>query len=122
MRLLFFWTSGCAGGAFAVFGIFVGRIDRAAGNHGVLGGRTWAGCPACRAAYSYAAEKPPRMVDRAFLPEGLAQAPPKAAIVRRNRWMAQHADVVVTYLRRDTGGAYRAVCEARRWGKRIVPL
>ena len=46
------------------------------------------------AAYSYAAEKPPRMADRAFLPEGLAQAPPKAAIVRRNRWMAQHADVV----------------------------
>ena len=74
------------------------------------------------AAYPYAAEKPPRMADRAFLPEGLAQAPPKAAIVRRNRWMAQHADVVVTYLRRDTGVAYRAVCEARRWGKRIVPL
>lgn len=42
-----------------------------------------------------------------LLPEQVELAPRRYAICRRNRWMLEHADCVVTYIRHAYGGAAR---------------
>lgn len=46
-------------------------------------------------------------------PEGIEKAPKRFAIDRRNRWMINHADVVVAYVERRYGGAYKFVNVAK---------
>ena len=46
----------------------------------------------------------------------------KAAIEVRNRAMAERAELVVCYLERETGGAFKAVRYAERLGKRVINL
>ncbi|WP_409967222.1 hypothetical protein RFF05_11445 [Bengtsoniella intestinalis] len=47
--------------------------------------------------------------------------PARFAIVRRNRWLAETADVVVSYLRyEDSGGAAAMWKHAKRHNKRII--
>lgn len=60
--------------------------------------------------------------DRAFVPESLRGVPIKAAIPRRNRWMAAKSQYVIAFLEREAGGAYGAVAYARRKGKKILLL
>lgn len=60
--------------------------------------------------------------DEAFVPDVLAKVPAKAAIVCRNRWMAEQADVVIAYVVRGEGGAYTAVAYARKKRKKICLL
>lgn len=48
--------------------------------------------------------------------------PRRYAICRRNRWMLEHADCVVTYIRHAYGGAARYAALAARQGKEILPL
>lgn len=60
--------------------------------------------------------------DDAFVPETLTRVPFKAAIVLRNRWMAEQADVVIAFVHRTTGGAYTAVSYARKKGKSVLFL
>lgn len=60
--------------------------------------------------------------DDAFVPDALAKVPAKAAIVCRNRWMAQQADFVIAFVHRTTGGAYTAVSCARKKGKSVLFL
>ena len=49
-------------------------------------------------------------------PEGLESVPLRAAIARRNEWMVQMADVVVTYVKYNIGGAskYKLLAEKRK--------
>ena len=47
---------------------------------------------------------------------------PKFAIERRNRWMLDHADIVVTYITHSWGGAAQFAELAERMGKQIVGL
>lgn len=46
----------------------------------------------------------------------------KSAISSRNRWMTSRADVVLAYVRHESGGAAKALRYARRLGKVIINL
>ena len=55
-------------------------------------------------------------------PEGIETVPKRFAISRRNKWMIQRADVVVTYVTNYFGGAYQFKSIAEKEGKRIIEL
>lgn len=55
-------------------------------------------------------------------PEGLESVPPRFAISKRNRWMVEKSDIVVTYVKYSTGGAAQAKKLAERKGKRVINL
>ena len=63
-----------------------------------------------------------QIYDEIVIPDALDGAHRKAAIPLRNRWMVEQSDVVVSYLRRDFGGAYQAVVYAQKLKKHIVAL
>lgn len=48
--------------------------------------------------------------------------PIKFAIVARNKWMIDKADLIISYINRDYGGAYSALSYAKRKKKRIINL
>ncbi len=60
--------------------------------------------------------------NEAIFPEGLEKTPPRFAILKRNRWMIDNSDTVVTYVTRIIGGAAQAKEIAERKGKRIINL
>ncbi len=55
-------------------------------------------------------------------PEGLETVPPRFAISKRNEWMVENADIVVTYVKYSTGGAARAKMIAERKEKIVVEI
>ena len=57
-----------------------------------------------------------------LLPEGIETVHPRYAIDRRNRWMLQQSEYVVTYIRHPWGGAAKFASEAKRLGKNVVEL
>lgn len=63
-----------------------------------------------------------KLYDFIFYPEGLELAPNRFAISQRNRYMAVHCDLVVSYLNNPFGGAYRAVKTALHAKKKIFYL
>ena len=54
--------------------------------------------------------------------EAASAAYPKAAIMIRNREMADRADLVLCYVEKETGGAWKAVRYAKELGKEIINL
>ena len=52
----------------------------------------------------------------------LESVPPRLALIRRNEWIVANADLVIAYVNHSYGGAYRALCAAKRRGKRIINL
>lgn len=60
--------------------------------------------------------------DEILFPSALDGVHPKAAIVRRNRWMVERSDIVIAALRADFGGAAEAVRYAESLGKEVVRL
>lgn len=60
--------------------------------------------------------------DDTMFPEGLELVHPRYAIERRNRWMLERSDYVVTYVRYSWGGAAKFAAMAERQGKRIIRL
>ena len=57
-----------------------------------------------------------------ILPDGFEAVPPRFAIDRRNRWMIDHSDIVVTYVRSPIGGAAKFKKLAERKGKTVVEV
>ena len=57
-----------------------------------------------------------------FLPDGIETAPKRFAISYRNRWMADHADIAVTYVRTACGGAAQGKKRAVSRGKTVIEL
>lgn len=55
-------------------------------------------------------------------PEGLEVVPCRFAIHRRNRWMVQEADVVITYVKNSAGGAAQFQTLALQKKKRVINL
>lgn len=55
-------------------------------------------------------------------PEGLESVPPKYAIARRNRWMLDISDYVVTYVTHRGGGAAQFMLLAQKKGKTVINL
>ena len=52
----------------------------------------------------------------------LEKVPPKYAILKRNQYMAEQADLIVTYVHHSFGGAYRAAEYAKKKGKETINL
>ena len=52
----------------------------------------------------------------------LENVPPRYAIVHRNRYMVEQADLVIAYITRSRGGAYQAYQYAKRKDKTICNL
>ena len=63
-----------------------------------------------------------RQYDDVIFPDELTGLHYKVAIGKRNRWMAEQADVVLSFVRYDHGGAYDMVRYARKIGKRILNM
>ena len=59
------------------------------------------------------------LYDEIIVPEELASIHFKGAITHRNRWMADKADVIIAYVRREFGGAYTAIEYAKKQNKQI---
>lgn len=57
-----------------------------------------------------------------IIPEEADTAHYKAAIQIRNRWMVDRADIVLSYICREYGGAFTAVRYAKRLGKPVINL
>ena len=52
----------------------------------------------------------------------LEGVPYKLAIIKRNEWMIDKADLIVAYVNTEYGGARRALTYARRRNKSIINL
>ena len=52
--------------------------------------------------------------DEIVIPDAIGRAHPKAAIMLRNRWMVDTADLIIAYLEHEQGGAYAAVEYAKK--------
>ena len=60
--------------------------------------------------------------DDTIYPEGLETTPPKYAISKRNRWMIEQSDYVITFVEYSQGGAGQFQEIAQRKGKRVIKL
>ena len=55
-------------------------------------------------------------------PEEVAISHPRYAILKRNKWMIEHSDYVISYITHDFGGAAKAIDLCRKKNKRIINL
>ena len=55
-------------------------------------------------------------------PEGLETAPKRFAISKRNRWLVEHSDTVIAYVKHSTGGAAQWKTLAEKKGKWVINL
>lgn len=55
-------------------------------------------------------------------PEGLENVPPKFAIDKRNRWLVEHSDTVITYVTHNFGGAAKFKELAISKKKKIIEI
>ena len=53
-------------------------------------------------------------------PAELVGTPPKFAISKRNRWLVEHSDTVITYVHRSHGGAAQYEALARSRNKTVI--
>ncbi len=60
--------------------------------------------------------------DDIIIPDAVAGVHYKSAITKRNRWMVDNCDVLVTFVYRDFGGAYDAKKYAVKSGKTVIEL
>lgn len=63
-----------------------------------------------------------RNYDVTIYPEGLERVPPKYAIIKRNAWMIDQADYVVTHVRNSIGNAHTFKTMAEKKGKIIISI
>ena len=59
------------------------------------------------------------LYDEILMPDGVEYAHYKAAIPKRNRWMVDQADCLISYIIRQYGGAYQACRYAM---KKSIPI
>ena len=52
----------------------------------------------------------------------LEKVPPRAAIVKRNEWMIEKADLIIAYVKQTYGGAYKALQYAHKRKKMMINL
>ena len=60
--------------------------------------------------------------DSTIYPECLDKTPPKYAIIKRNNWMLEKSDYVITYVTHITNGAYEYKHLAKVKRKRVINL
>ncbi len=76
----------------------------------------------CRIVLAYLPEQKREYSFETILPEGVENVPRKFAISYRNQWMIQQSDIVVTYVRRNYGGAYKYKELAKKKGKKVIEI
>lgn len=52
----------------------------------------------------------------------LENIPPKFALLHRNKWMIEHSDIVIAYVSRRFGGAYKSLTIAKHKNKQIFNI
>lgn len=57
-----------------------------------------------------------------IFPDGLESVPPRFAIPKRNEWMINNSDYVVTYVKYIVGGAAKFKNLAQRKGKMVIEI
>lgn len=67
-------------------------------------------------------DKQEERYENTIYPEGMESVPPRFAIVRRNRWIVEQCDIVVSYILYSGGGAAQFVRLAEKKGKYIINL
>lgn len=60
--------------------------------------------------------------EHSILPEGIETVPRRFAINYRNKWMLNKSDIVVTYVTRPVGGAWRFKEMAERQSKYVLEI
>ena len=73
-------------------------------------------------AYMPSAKKSADDFSDTLLPDGIEKVPKRFAISWRNKWMIEHADFVVTYVLKPSGGAAKFSMLSKKRGKKIYPL
>ena len=73
-------------------------------------------------AYLPKKENMPSAAEHTILPEGIETVPPRFAIEYRNKWMLDHSDIVVTYVRRSFGGAAKFKEMAQKKKKTVIEI
>ena len=58
----------------------------------------------------------------AIYPGGLEKTPPQYAIIKRNQWMINRSEYVITYVKYCTGGAAKSRESAEKKGKIVLNL
>ncbi len=62
------------------------------------------------------------MYDDIIIPNPVIGVHYKSAITKRNEWMAENSKIIVSYIYRNHGGAYKATKYAKSLNKKIIPL
>lgn len=62
------------------------------------------------------------MYDDILIPEELAEIHYKSKITKRNEWIIDNSDIVISYITRDYGGAFTAVKYAEKNNKKIFKI
>ena len=57
-----------------------------------------------------------------LFPEKVALSPPKFAIFKRNEWMIQHSDLIISYVKYSSSNAYKWMKKAEKRGLEIINL
>lgn len=57
-----------------------------------------------------------------IFPEGLENVPKKFAISYRNKWIVDHADLVISYVNKPFGGAFKYSELASKKGKKVINI
>lgn len=52
----------------------------------------------------------------------IENSPPRFAILKRNEWMMTNADLIIAYVNRNYGGAYKSLLVAKRKKKKIINI
>lgn len=76
----------------------------------------------CRIVLAYLPEYETTYNFDTIYPEGLENVPKRFAISYRNKWMIEHSDMVVAYVKRNYGGAYKYKELAKKKGKKVIEV
>ena len=76
----------------------------------------------CQIVLSYLPEQEREFNFDTILPEGIEDVPRRFAISYRNQWMIEHSDMVVTYVKRNYGGAHQFKELAKKKGKKVIEI
>lgn len=58
--------------------------------------------------------------DEIIIPPEMHRVHPKSAITKRNIWMIDHADLLIAYVKKTTGGAAKSLMHAQKIGTDIL--
>ena len=57
-----------------------------------------------------------------LIPSEIVVCPKRACIVKRNHWVVDHSDYIVSYIKYTMGGAYSVIEYAKKHHKKIIEI